>query len=156
MKKCLKCGKNNKNESMFCSGCGSQEFGESFGPDPAPDFPPLPDLREDNLTQIPPSPPPMQQPYITPKREPTEPIGWFDVLTILGFVSSIMGLMTVWVVFEPLALISSLIGFFKGKRLKGLAAAGIVIAVIAFIIRLFLTLYDGQFIGRWVIEGAFR
>ena len=152
MKKCLICGRNNRNESLFCSGCGAQEFGEPFGPDPEQPLTSAPDLRK----EMPIPPPPVPTPYIAPKREPVTPITWFDVVTILGFVSSIMGLITVWIVFEPLALISSLIGFFKGSRLKGLAAAGIVIAVIAFIIRLFLTLYDGNLISRWVVEGAFR
>ena len=43
-----------------------------------------------------------------------------------------------------------------GTRSKGLAAAGIVIAVIAFIIRLFFSLYDNNVIGRWAVEGIFR
>ena len=150
MKKCLNCGKNNRNESLFCTGCGSQDFSEPMGPDPE-----LPAVPAPGISEVPPPPP--VQPYIAPKREPAPPIGWYDVMTILGFVSAIMGLFTVWVVFEPLALISSLIGFFKGhSRMKGLAAAGIVIAVIAFIIRLFITLYDGNIINRWVIEGAFH
>lgn len=145
MKKCLNCGKDNRNDNQFCSTCGGTTFEAPYSTDePAPPPPPF--------QQTPPPPPVMMGPPPVVKK----PFTLFDVLTILGFVSSLVGLFQIWVVLEPLALISAVLGFFKGNRSKGLAAAGIVIAVIAFIIRLFMTLYDNNIIGRWAIEGAFK
>ncbi|MCR4779572.1 MAG: zinc ribbon domain-containing protein [Ruminiclostridium sp.] len=148
MKKCINCGKENRNENQFCSTCGGTSFEAPYSTDePAAVPPPL---------QTPPpayqTPPVMMGPPPTVKK----PFTLFDVLTILGFVSSLVGLVQIWVVLEPLALASSVLGFFKGNRSKGLAAAGTVIAVIAFIIRLFMTLYNNNIIGRWAIEGAFK
>lgn len=153
MKKCLNCGAENKNENTFCSTCGSSAFTEitvqeTEPSQPAPPVPPVPPVP--GQQPVPPVPPP---PYIRPQPL-KKPFGIFDVLTILGFVSSLVGLFSIWVVLEPLAVITSVIGFFKGSRFKGLAAAGIVISVIAFIIILFQTLYDGNIIGKWAIEGA--
>jgi len=150
MKKCLTCGFDNKNSNAFCSSCGGTDFSEPYSTDDAAPVQPAPAVS----SQPPVMPPP---PYQPPKpAEPKKPFGFFDVLTILGFVSSLVGLWCIWVVLEPLAVVSSLIGFLKGTRSKGLAAAGIVIAVIAFIIRLFFSLYDNNVIGRWAVEGIFR
>ncbi len=150
MKKCLNCGKENKNENQFCSTCGGTTFEAPYSTDePAPAPAPAPQPYQQ--PQTPPPPVMMGPPPVIKK-----PFTLFDVLTILGFVSSLVGLVQIWVVLEPLALVSSVLGFFKGNRSKGLAAAGIVIAVIAFIIRLFMTLYNNNVIGRWAIEGAFK
>ncbi len=137
MKKCINCGADNKNENTFCSTCGGSNFESPYSTDAPGVQPPLP---------VPPQPPVYG--------EPRKPFGIFDVFTILGFVSSIVGLMCIWVVLEPLAMVSSILGFFKGGRYKGLAAAGFVIALIAFIIQLFTALYNGNVIGKWAIEGV--
>ena len=159
MKYCLKCGKANRNENLFCSNCASREFGEQFEQDD--DFKEnvtIPDTTFNDSFTPPPGdvPPPPYMAPVPPRRASHEPIGFFDVLSILGFVSAIVGLVNVWVILEPLAIVSSLIAFFKCNRFKGLAAAGIVIAIIAFLLRLFFTLYDGNIIGRWAVEGVFR
>jgi len=146
MKKCLNCGKENRNENQFCSTCGGTAFETPYSTDE-------PARVQPQYQTPPPPPPPMMNPMMHPVKKP---FTVFDVLTILGFVSSIVGLMQIWVVLEPLAVITSVIGFFKGSRNKGLAAAGFVIAVIAFIIRLFMTLYDNNIVGRWAIEGIFK
>lgn len=148
MKKCLNCGADNKNENVFCSTCGSKEFGAPFDDPATPVQPAAP-----SAPPVPPAPP--IAPPLMPPRMPEirKPFTFFDVLTILGFVSSIVGLWGVGFVLEPIALVASILGFFKGGRNKGLAAAGLVIAVIAFIIRLFLTLYDANIIGRWAVDG---
>ena len=138
MKKCISCGADNKNENVFCSTCGGKEFEEPYSTDAAQPAPPPP-----------PAPPVPPMPPVYQKR----PFTFFDVLTILGFVASIVGLWGVGFVLEPIAIISSVFGFFKGTRYKGLAAAGMVIAVIAFIIRLFIALYDNNIIGRWAVDG---
>lgn len=149
MKKCLTCGFDNKNDNAFCSSCGGTDFSEPYSTDDSA----APAVNVNNQPLMMPPPPPYQAPR---HAEPKKPFGFFDVLTILGFVSSLVGLWCIWVVLEPLAVISALLGFLKGSRSKGLAAAGIVIAVIAFIVRLFFSLYDNNFIGRWAVEGVFR
>ncbi len=141
MKRCINCGAENKDENTFCSICGSQNFSDISNNTPPAMMPP----------PIAPPPPPMPQAPIPPT--PKKPFGIFDVLTILGFVSSIVGLWGVGFVLEPIGVIASILGFFKGSRYKGLAAAGMVIAIIAFIIRLFITLYDNNIIGRWAVDG---
>ncbi len=139
MKKCLNCGKDNRNENQFCSTCGGTAFETPYSTDePAPSAQPM---------QTPPPPPPVMPVQIR------KPFNFFDVLTILGFVSSIVGIWVVGFILEPLGVIASLLGFFKGNRHKGLAAAGIVIAIIAFIIRLIMVLYDNNVIGRWAVDG---
>ena len=146
MKKCLTCGFDNKNDNAFCCSCGSADFSEPYSTDDAA-AQPIP------AVPVMPPPPPMPGPR---RIEPKKPFGFFDVLTILGFVASLVGMVCIWVVLEPLAVVSSLLGFIKGSRSKGIAAAGIVIAVIAFIIRLFFSLYDNNIIGKWAIDGIFH
>ncbi len=141
MKKCLKCGTDNKNENAFCSICGGSSFAEPYSDDNVYAQPQL----QQQADIIPPYPA-----NLIPERKP---FGVFDVLTILGFVSSLVGLWCIWIALEPIAVISSILGFFKGTRSKGLAAAGFVIAVIAFIIRLFMALYDNNVIGKWAVDG---
>ncbi len=148
MKKCLNCGKENRNENQFCSTCGGTSFEAPYSTDEpaeAAAVPPPPPMQGQ---PVPPPPPPA--PMMPLQRKP---FNFFDVMTVLGFVSSIVGMWVVGFVLEPLGVIASLLGFFKGTRYKGLAAAGIVIAVIAFIIRIFMVLYDNNVIGRWAVDG---
>ncbi len=128
MKICTKCFSVNKEENNFCNACGSPEF------TPAP-----PDVVM-----------PVQQ--IKQKKEFTA----YDLLTILGFVSSIIGMFVIALILEPLALASSILGFAKGKRYRGLAIAGVVIAAIALLVHLFITLHENGIIPEWVINGAFE
>ena len=143
MKKCLNCGKENRNENQFCSTCGGTSFEAPY----STDEPSAPSVQPSQ-----PAPPPPPAPMMPPLPQ-RKPFNFFDVMTILGFVSSIVGMWIVGFVLEPLGVIASLLGFFKGTRYKGLAAAGIVIAVIAFIIRIFMVLYDNNVIGRWAVDG---
>ena len=156
MKKCINCGADNKNENSFCSVCGSKEFETPYSTDEAPvqnpaPVPPIPPVPRPT-PPVPPVPP-GPQPGFQPPRAERKPFNFYDVMTILGFVSAIVGLWGVGFVLEPVGVIASIFGFFKGTRYKGLAAAGMVIAVIAFIIRLFIALYDNNLIGRWAVDG---
>ena len=148
MKKCLNCGKENRNENQFCSTCGGTEFEAPYSTD-EPAAPAAPQPPQAPPPQMTPPPPGVMPPPLPMKK----PFNFFDVMTILGFVSSIVGMWVVGFILEPLGVIASLLGFFKGTRYKGLAAAGIVIAVIAFIIRLIMVLYDNNVIGRWAVDG---
>lgn len=77
----------------------------------------------------------------------------FDLCTIFGFVASLVGLFQLTLILEPLALLATFLGFFKGKCSKGLAVAGITISIIGLLIRLFVTLYTNHLIPQWLIAG---
>lgn len=135
MKNCTTCGSLNKDENNFCCSCGASTFtpsAENAVPPVQPNFVP--------------SAVPMYHQKINSTR--------YDLFTIFGFVASIIGAFVIALVLEPLALISAIIGFIKGKRLRGLAIAAIIIAVIALLIRLFITLYNLGAIPEWLITGA--
>lgn len=131
MKTCSSCGTLNKDDNNFCCGCGAASFTAQ-----SPDAPQ--------------QPAPAVPAHIHSQSIPTK----YDLFTIFGFVASIIGTFVIALILEPLALTSAIIGFTKGKSLRGLAIAAIVIAVISLLIRLFITLFDMGIIPEWVITGA--
>ena len=134
MKNCLNCGAVNKDENNFCCGCGSTAFTNPSA---------------ENLgSPIRAAAPVQNVPYNN--NIPTK----FDLFTIFGFVASIIGAFVIALILEPLALVSAIIGFVKGKRFRGLAIAAIIIAIIALLIRLFVTLHNLGAIPEWLITGA--
>ena len=134
MKNCLNCGAVNKDENNFCCGCGSTAFTNPSA---------------ENLgSPIRAAAPVQNVPYNN--NIPTK----FDLFTIFGFVASIIGAFVIALILEPLALVSAIIGFVKGKRFRGLAIAAIIIAVITLLIRLFVTLHNLGAIPEWLITGA--
>lgn len=137
MKICKSCGAANRDDSHFCSSCGAAEF--DTVPDPAPLPPPPVTVHNTPVYQI-------RRPEFTP----------YDLSTIFGFVAAIVGLFQISLILEPLALLTSIIGFAHGKRFRGLAIAGIVIAGIGLLLRLFWTLYQNGVIPQWVITGTFH
>lgn len=127
MKKCTVCGKENRDENTFCSECGNNTF----------------------------EPTAVQPVYTAPVQAEKPEFTKFDLMSILGFVSSLVGIFYIGLILEPLAAITTIVGFVKGKRNRGLAAAGFVIAVIALLVRLFYTLYVNGVIPKWLISGSF-
>lgn len=132
MKICSSCGSQCIDDSRFCTACGSSEFVQ------------YPEIDQQSVQ-------PASLPYPYTKPEFT----MFDLMTIFGFVSSLVGLFQIGLILEPLALISSIAGFAKGKRCRGLAIAGFVIAAIGLLVRLFDTLYRNDIIPHWLLSGAF-
>ncbi len=128
MKKCTNCGKIINDEYGFCSGCGASSFVPAEAAVPV-------------MTA--PAPVPVKKDFTK-----------FDLLTVLGFVASIVGFFQLALILEPIALVSALIGFLKGKRSKGLAVAGFVISVIALLIKLFETLYKNGIVPSWLVAGT--
>ena len=124
MKKCTNCGKIINDEYGFCSGCGASSFVPAEQP-------------------AAPAPVPVKKDFTK-----------FDLLTVLGFVASIVGFFQLALILEPIALVSALLGFLKGKRSKGLAVAGFVISVIALLIKLFETLYKNGIVPSWLVAGT--
>lgn len=129
MKICTNCGSQCMDDSSFCTSCGSQMFAQ---------YP--------ESTQQP------VQPLPQPRVKPDFTV--FDLMTIFGFVASLVGLFQIGLILEPLALLSTIAGFAKGKRCRGLAIAGFVIAAIGLLVRLFETLYRNNVIPQWLISGA--
>ncbi len=137
MKICKSCGAPNKDDSRFCSSCGAAEFEPSAQPN------------------IPPPPPP---PAVVcgPAFQRQKPdFTMFDLCVIFGFVASLVGLFQIPLILEPLALLTSIIGFAKGKRFRGLAAAGVTVSAIGLLLRLFTALYLNGLVPNWLISGAF-
>ena len=138
MKICIKCGAANKDDNNFCNSCG------------APDFRPMPEnTTNPNAAPVPPMNPPVP-PVIRKKPEYTI----FDLLTIFGFVASIVGNFVIALILEPLALAAAIAGFAKGKRYRGLAIAAVVIAAIGLLIRFFITLNENGLIPEWLVTGT--
>lgn len=131
MRRCIKCGCINEDGSIFCAQCGGQDFDDAVGAAPVNPVPPM---------NIP-----------APKTE----VSRFIIFTIFGFTASIVGLFWIALILEPLAFLSTCVGFVKEKRYRGLAIAGFTIAVISLLIRLFITLHDIGYIPQWLISGVF-
>ncbi len=86
----------------------------------------------------------------------SEGVGWtfFDTLSIFGFVAPIFGLFAYAVILLPLGFILSLLGL-KSKYLKGLSIAGLVVSLLAGIVKIMILLYEYDLIPYWITEGVF-
>lgn len=136
MKKCPVCGLNVEDREPFCPRCSA------------------------DLTHVPPLPPqaqplaPAPPPYYAPRPQPARrPFTWADVATFLGFCASIVGYFGASVLFFPLAILASVLGF-KGDRARGLAVAGIVIATLGLLLKLMFILRQAEFLPQWFTSGV--
>ena len=86
------------------------------------------------------------------KKEKTWSI--FDTISIAGFVLSILGIFVYAIILLPVALIASVIGL-KSKILKGLSISGIIISVIAVVVKILVVLYTYDLIPYWIMQGIF-
>ena len=93
-------------------------------------------------------------PYYAPRPQPARrPFTWADVATFLGFCASIVGYFGASVLFFPLAILASVLGF-KGERARGLAVAGIVIATLGLLLKLMVVLRQAEFLPGWFTSGV--
>ncbi len=136
MKQCPVCGLTVEDREPFCPRCSA------------------------DLTHVPPLPPqaqplaPAPPPYYAPRPQPARrPFTWADVATFLGFCSSIVGYFGASVLFFPLAILASVLGF-KGDRARGLAVAGIVIATLGLLLKLMVVLRQAEFLPQWFTSGV--
>lgn len=136
MKKCPVCGLTVEDREPFCPRCSA------------------------DLTHVPPLPPqaqplaPAPPPYYAPRPQPARrPFTWADVATFLGFCASIVGYFGASVLFFPLAILASVLGF-KGDRARGLAVAGIVIATLGLLLKLMVVLRQAEFLPGWFTSGV--
>jgi len=120
-----------------------------------------------NIPQQPPVPmrPPgpssyqYQPPYYyqsAPIRE-KQPFSITDAYIIIGFVLAIVGIFSYSFLLLPVSIFFSIIGFVKRKnaRTLGLSIAGIVVGVVACLIRIGLLLNQLGFIPDWLSAGIF-
>lgn len=136
MKQCPVCGLTVEDREPFCPRCSA------------------------DLTHVPPLPPqaqplaPAPPPYYAPRPQPARrPFTWADVATFLGFCASIVGYFGASVLFFPLAILASVLGF-KGDRARGLAVAGIVIATLGLLLKLMVVLRQAEFLPEWFTSGV--
>lgn len=136
MKQCPVCGLTVEDREPFCPRCSA------------------------DLTHVPPLPPqaqplaPAPPPYYAPRPQPARrPFTWADVATFLGFCSSIVGYFGASVLFFPLGILASVLGF-KGDRARGLAVAGIVIATLGLLLKLMVVLRQAEFLPGWFTSGV--
>lgn len=136
MKQCPVCGLTVEDREPFCPRCSA------------------------DLTHVPPLPPqaqplaPAPPPYYAPRPQPARrPFTWADVATFLGFCSSIVGYFGASVLFFPLGILASVLGF-KGDRARGLAVAGIVIATLGLLLKLMFILRQAEFLPGWFTSGV--
>lgn len=124
-KTCPSCGKILPDDASFCDGCGAHQ-------------------------------PPVQP--VSPGVYSYPPVSvhkytWIDAATVIGFVSSVVGLFWCAVLLLPIGGVASGIGF-RGERLKGLAISGLVISIVGIIIRLCTILYQSGILPRWFTMGV--
>lgn len=136
MKQCPVCGLTVEDREPFCPRCSA------------------------DLTHVPPLPPqaqplaPAPPPYYAPRPQPARrPFTWADVATFLGFCASIVGYFGASLLFFPLAILASVLGF-KGDRARGLAVAGIVIATLGLLLKLMFILRQAEFLPQWFTSGV--
>ncbi len=77
-------------------------------------------------------------------------LSWKDISGLLGFISSITGCFWCAVFLLPLGLIASLVGV-TGKRLRGIAISGLIIALLGGVI----WVCTSGILPDWMINGVF-
>lgn len=136
MKVCPNCHMSIANDNAtFCTRCGADISNV------APQY--------NTFVQVPPYQP--STPYVAP---PKKSFKWSDVCILIGFISSLVGLFWSSIFLLPLGIICSVIGFI-GNKTNGLAIAGMVISIIAFIIKIAIVLNEMGVIPEWVTRGLF-
>lgn len=136
MKQCPVCGLTVEDREPFCPRCSAD----------LSHVPPLPPQAQ----PLAPAPPPTYVPRPQPARRP---FTWADVATFLGFCASIVGYFGASLLFFPLGILASVLGF-KGDRARGLAVAGIVIATLGLLLKLMFILRQAEFLPQWFTSGV--
>lgn len=82
--------------------------------------------------------------------EESHRLSWRDVSGLIGFISSIAGCWWCAIFLLPLGFITSLIGI-TGKRLRGIAIAGVIIALVGAVI----WVCTSGLLPEWMTSGVF-
>lgn len=127
MKICPNCKSHQHDNTSFCTSCGADISNVPLQAPPAPPAAPYPAQAD---------------------------FSWVDVITIVGFICSLVGLLWCSVILLPIGVVCSLIGFLS-TRTKGLAVAGLVISLLGGIIKICVELYYANMIPEWITRGIF-
>jgi len=94
-------------------------------------------------------------PYATPKAK--QPFTITDAYIIIGFVLAIVGIFTYAFILLPASIFFSVVGFVKrtNARTLGLSIAGIVVGVVACLIKIGMVLNELGVIPDWLSAGIF-
>jgi len=102
---------------------------------------------------------PYQQPYYySPVAQRTkQPFSITDAYIIIGFVLAVVGIFSYAFILLPASILFSVVGFVKrtNARTLGLSIAGIVVGVVACLIKIGMVLNDLGFIPDWLSAGIF-
>lgn len=125
VKICPVCGYANKSDANFCGKCNA-------------------DLKEVVALNEAELPAPVKEKF------------WsvFDTFSIIGFVAALFGIFIYAVVLLPVGLVASIIGL-KSRYLKGLSISGIIISILAVVIKILVVLYTYDLIPQWITQGIF-
>ena len=133
MKFCTRCNLQAEDDHVACARCGNT----AFAPQP-----------------VQPIAQPMPQQVVPKVQKP--PFTWWDLLSILGFVSSIVGIFAVSIILHPIAVLASTFGFRRGSRFRGLAATGFILSIVAGVVSIVISLWQADIIPHWITEGIFH
>jgi len=101
---------------------------------------------------------PYNQPYIySPAQKGKQAFSIIDAYIIIGFVLAVIGVFTFSFILLPASIGFSVVGFLKrtNSRTHGLSIAGIVVGVVAILIRVGSVLHDFALIPAWLSAGIF-
>lgn len=126
--RCVKCQFENSDSAAFCKNCGTP-------------------LRHQLSIVYPPQP---NYVYVPPAKKA---YSWRDISTVTGFVCALLGFINFWIVLCPVGLFLSFLGF-RADKTKGLAVAGIIIAITSMLVKIGLILADFH-LPDWVVTGIF-
>ena len=179
--KCSNCGNENANDANFCTNCNNPftqpNTQEPSYPVSAPVAPAAP-----AYTPPPVSPPPVQspqypqqnqapqapvrtgvpytyqQPYYVYQPKEKQPFTITDVYIIIGFVLSILGVFAYAFILLPAGIAFSIVGFVNRTNVRtlGLSIAGIVVGVVACLIKIGMILHEHGLIPDWLSAGIFN
>ena len=172
--KCPNCSHENASGANYCTNCNTALIAVSSSatpspaspstpptPSPTPTTPPAQSSASTYSTAAPRSASPYSyQPYYSyPAYSPKEkaPFTITDVYIIIGFVLAILGVFTYSFILLPASIFFSVVGFVKrtNRRTLGLSIAGIVVGVVACIIRVGTILSELGIIPDWLSAGIF-
>lgn len=165
MKYCKNCGAENNEGNKFCFNCRCESFSDvksAEGIQPVPPIPPVPPVAgayPNQAMQGAPRPfnaPPPPPQFVPMPPRLKKPLGIFELLTILGFVCSIVGMFSISMILHPIGAVASIIGFVNGKRFRAIALAGTIISIVGGIIYTVFSLYHNGMLPEWITYGAWH
>jgi len=128
---------------------------------PPPQYAPAPYPQAPSYNTVPvrPAPYAYQQPYYyhPVAKRPKRPFTITDAYIIIGFVLAVVGMFTYAFILLPASIGFSVVGFVKrtNARTLGLSIAGIVVGVVACLIKIGMVLNELGIIPDWLSAGIF-